>query len=66
LPDEQFDTIVTGQGSELRVTLGVANAIAAFRSYGSTAPTEVLKQLAEWKQRLDGRHPPPPLPGERS
>ena len=32
--------------------LGVENAIKAFRSYGSTAPAEVEKQLAQWEQRL--------------
>ncbi|HEV3439897.1 MAG TPA: argininosuccinate lyase, partial [Gemmata sp.] len=52
LPDGQFEAIVPGQGAALRATLGVANAIAAFRSYGSTAPAEVAKQLSEWKTRL--------------
>ena len=32
--------------------LGVRNALAAFRSYGSTAPAEVKKQVAAWKSRL--------------
>jgi len=32
--------------------LGVKQAIAAFRSYGSTAPTEVAKQVAMWRERL--------------
>jgi argininosuccinate lyase len=32
--------------------LGVSNAVKAFRSYGSTAPDEVEKQLARWKERL--------------
>jgi len=53
LPIGQFETIVPGQGAALRATLGVANAIAAFRSYGSTAPSEVTKQLSEWKTRLE-------------
>ena len=39
-------------GPEARKVLGVDNAIKAFRSYGSTAPTEVENQLARWKQRL--------------
>lgn len=52
LPDGQFDAIVPGHGAALRATLGVTNAIAAFRSYGSTAPGEVSKQLTEWKKRL--------------
>jgi hypothetical protein len=32
--------------------LGVRNALAAFRSAGSTAPAEVAKQLALWRGRL--------------
>jgi argininosuccinate lyase len=32
--------------------LGAANAVAAFQSYGSTAPAEVAKQIAHWKQQL--------------
>jgi argininosuccinate lyase len=32
--------------------LGVQQAIAAFVSYGSTAPAEVEKQLLNWKQKL--------------
>ena len=36
-------------GPEARKVLGVENAIKAFRSYGSTAPAEVEKQLARWK-----------------
>ena len=46
LPDEMFPT--TG----VRASLGVANALAAFKSYGSTAPAEVERQLREWKERL--------------
>jgi argininosuccinate lyase len=36
----------------VRKRLGAANAVDAFRSYGSTAPAEVEKQLARWKSRL--------------
>jgi argininosuccinate lyase len=32
--------------------LGVENAVAAFRSYGSTAPAEVARQVAIWQERL--------------
>ena len=39
-------------GPEVRGLLGVQNAIKAFRSYGSTAPAEVEKQLEQWMQRL--------------
>ncbi len=37
---------------EVRGLLGVRNAIEAFRSYGSTAPAEVEKQLNTWLQNL--------------
>ena len=39
-------------GPEIRSLLGVQNAIKAFRSYGSTAPAEVERQLGLWIQRL--------------
>jgi argininosuccinate lyase len=39
-------------GTEVRNWLGVENAINAFRSYGSTAPAEVEKQLERWENRL--------------
>ena len=32
--------------------LGVDNVVASFRSYGSTAPTEVRKQIEIWKKKL--------------
>ncbi|MFM9117558.1 MAG: argininosuccinate lyase, partial [Planctomycetota bacterium] len=32
--------------------LGVENAVRAFVSYGSTAPSEVARQVERWKQRL--------------
>jgi argininosuccinate lyase len=32
--------------------LGVERAIAAFQSYGSTAPGEVRKQIEQWKERI--------------
>jgi hypothetical protein len=32
--------------------VGVANALNAFRSAGSTAPDEVAKQIDQWKKRL--------------
>jgi argininosuccinate lyase len=47
-----FDAAVPGHGEDLRAALGAVNAIQAFRSYGSTAPAEVHRQLVEWKTRL--------------
>jgi len=32
--------------------LGVENAVAAFKSYGSTAPVEVRRQIERWRGRL--------------
>jgi len=32
--------------------LGAEHSVAAFKSYGSTAPAEVARQLDRWKQRL--------------
>jgi argininosuccinate lyase len=39
-------------GPEVRGVLGVANAVKAFRSYGSTALAEVERQLKRWRARL--------------
>lgn len=42
-------------GPDVEESLGVTNAVRAFRSYGSTAPGEVEKQLQAWKERLNTR-----------
>ncbi len=52
LPVSAFEAVAPGGGEAVRASLGVANAIAAFRSYGSTAPAEVAAQLAAWQARL--------------
>jgi argininosuccinate lyase len=52
LPDAAFETACPGKGAELRGTLGVANALAAFASLGSTAPAEVGRQVREWRERV--------------
>jgi argininosuccinate lyase len=52
LPAELFDGIRPGLSSEVYRILGVQNALNAFRSTGSTAPTEVEKQIQHWRQRL--------------
>ncbi len=46
LPEELFPR------PEVKASLGVTKALAAFRSYGSTAPAEVDRQLQQWQQRL--------------
>jgi argininosuccinate lyase len=52
LPTDAFDECSPGQGAAVKAKLGVANAISAFRSYGSTAPAEVAEQLQAWQSRL--------------
>ncbi len=47
-----LDAAAPGSGEAVRSVLGVANSLAAFRSYGSTAPAEVERQLREWRERL--------------
>jgi argininosuccinate lyase len=54
LPAEAFDSIRQGLGSKVYNVLGVPNALAAFQSYGSTAPSEVEKQIKRWRERLAG------------
>jgi argininosuccinate lyase len=52
LPDDEFERANPALGPGVKDVLGVANAVKAFRSYGSTAPAEVEKQLARWEERL--------------
>jgi argininosuccinate lyase len=52
LPPEAYETIHAGLAPGVYKVLGVANALAAFRGAGSTAPAEVERQLADWKRRL--------------
>jgi argininosuccinate lyase len=52
LPADVFDATVPS--ADVRNVLGVSNALAAFQSYGSTAPAEVRRQLRAWKERLGG------------
>jgi argininosuccinate lyase len=50
---EDFEAIRPGLGSGVYAVLGVQQALAAFRSAGSTAPPEVEKQLKKWRERLE-------------
>jgi argininosuccinate lyase len=52
LPAETFDSIRPGLSSGVYEILGVPNALAAFRSVGSTAPAQVAIQIALWKMKL--------------
>ena len=55
LPEPQMQELLgdaSVSASTLWASLGAANSIQAFLSYGSTAPAEVRKQLQEWQARL--------------
>src|SRR6185312_157926 len=53
LPDDMLgEPGASSARGSLRQVLGVANALAAFKSKGSTAPAEVANQLQWWKERL--------------
>ncbi|OAI45662.1 argininosuccinate lyase [Planctomycetaceae bacterium SCGC AG-212-F19] len=52
LPAEAYDAIRPGLSSGVYKVLGVPNALAAFRSAGSTAPAEVAKQMERWRKQL--------------
>jgi argininosuccinate lyase len=52
LPTAEFDSIQSGLSSAVYEVLGVPRALAAFRSYGSTAPAEVDRQLKDWRSWL--------------
>jgi argininosuccinate lyase len=55
LPAADFEKYCPGIGPKLKDVLGVANAVKAFKSAGSTAPAEVEKQLKYWNATL-GSH----------
>jgi argininosuccinate lyase len=52
LPAEVFESVQPGLAADVYKVLGVRNALAVFRSAGSTAPDEVARQLAFWRERL--------------
>jgi len=54
LPAADFQEIDPSLDGSLHEVLGVDRAIARFRSYGSTAPAEVAKQVGAWKEKLRG------------
>jgi argininosuccinate lyase len=54
LPAEMYNAIRPGLAVKVTTVLGVAQALAAMQSYGSTAPAEVEKQLQVWEKRLLG------------
>lgn len=52
LTDADFQAAHPLLGPEARSVLGVEQAIKAFKSYGSTAPSEVAKQVERWRAKL--------------
>jgi argininosuccinate lyase len=52
LPAEEFNAIKPNLAPGVYSSLGVANAIRAFRGAGSTAPAEVATQLGRWREKL--------------
>jgi hypothetical protein len=52
LPPEAYENLYPGLSAGVYKVLGVANALAAFQSAGSTAPAEVERQLREWKLKI--------------
>src|SRR5436305_9032987 len=54
LPPNVYESVHPGLSAGVYKVLGVANALAAFRSAGSTAPAEVERQLGLWRERLGG------------
>ena len=52
LPPEVYQSLGPGLAGRVYQVLGVANALKAFRSAGSTAPAEVERQIEAWRERL--------------
>jgi len=52
LEADVFESVHPGLSSGVYKILGVANALDAFRSQGSTAPKEVGRQLQQWRRKL--------------
>lgn len=52
LPEAELIRVHPSLGAGVKDVLGVKNAVKAFRSYGSTSPEEVEKQLVQWRTRL--------------
>lgn len=56
LPLEEFQELDPGLDAGVYSVLGVKNAVRSFASYGSTAPAEVARQVARWKEKLGADH----------
>jgi argininosuccinate lyase len=52
LPPDVYENVCPALSTGVYKVLGVANALAAFRSAGSTAPAEVDRQIGLWRHKL--------------
>jgi argininosuccinate lyase len=52
LPLKDFKEEYEGFDYNVFSILGAENAVAAMKSYGSTAPAQVQKQIDDWKEKL--------------
>ena len=52
LSDEEFSRGYAGWNAALRGALGASRAVERMASFGSTAPTAVAEQIADWRRRL--------------
>src|SRR5204863_1456111 len=55
---DEFRTAEASLDESVYGVLGVEKSIAAFKSYGSTAPAEVRKQIERWKTKLASEKQP--------
>lgn len=53
LPIEAFKELDESADESVYDVLGTANAVAAFQSYGSTAPDQVHLQIENWKKKVE-------------
>jgi argininosuccinate lyase len=53
LPLKEYHEIYEGFDYNVFTVLGAANAVAAMKSYGSTAPNQVRQQIDKWKEKID-------------
>ena len=52
LAGDDYEKTSPGLSADVYKVLGVEQALRSFRSFGSTAPAEVARQLDIWKQKL--------------
>ena len=53
LTDAEIMSVDESLDGSIRATLGVFGAIQSYKSYGSSAPEQVAKQIQRWKTQLE-------------